>query len=220
MAAAVANAVNRRRVRLMASSNLSTIAPIVTPTYGHSADTTPTGVKVPAPQTFAHKIDAEGWLAERRREADAGRWREAPQRVTFAAYAETWLDGRHVAGRPLKTRTREHYRALLDGYLCPAFGHRLLTTITPADVKRWHASTLVDRPTMRSHAYGLLRTILGSAVHDDLIPVNPAHISGAGRAKRVRKIRPASVGEISALAEAMPERLRLAVLLGRHCHVN
>jgi hypothetical protein len=40
MAAAVANAVNRRRVRLMASSNLSTIAPIVTPTYGHSADTT------------------------------------------------------------------------------------------------------------------------------------------------------------------------------------
>ena len=120
--------------------------------------TTPDGRKIPAPETFRHRVDAEGWLAERRRDLDAGRWRERePERVTFGDYCETWLADRHVGGRPLKSRTVDHYRALLDGYLLPAFGPRLLASITPGDVKRWHAATLADRPTLRSHCYGLDR---------------------------------------------------------------
>jgi len=180
--------------------------------------TAPDGRKIPAATTFRHRIDAEGWLHERARDLDAGRWREVePERVTFAAYAEAWLRERHVNGRPLRPRTVEHYGQLLDRYLLPTFGPRLLASITPGDVKRWHAATLTDRPTMRSHAYGLLRTVLGSAVTDELLTVNPARIPGAGRGKTARKIRPASVAEITALADAMPERLRLMVLLGSWC---
>jgi hypothetical protein len=37
----------------------------------------------------------------------------------------------------------------------------------------WYAETLTDRPTMRSHAYSLLRTIMASAVVDELIDANP-----------------------------------------------
>jgi len=69
-----------------------------------------------------------------------------------------------VAGRPIKPRTRAHYQALLDDHLLPAFGNRQLGAITPKHVRDWHADTLTNRPTMRAHAYSLLRTILASAV--------------------------------------------------------
>ncbi|EUA09271.1 phage integrase family protein [Mycobacterium kansasii 732] len=183
--------------------------------------TDPDGNYITAPKTFAAKIDAEAWLTDRRREIDAKLWNPKavaqPEKITFGAYASAWLAGRQVAGRPIKARTREHYQAILDDHLTDAFGARLITAITPKDVREWYAATLTDRPTMRSHAYSLLRTIMGSAVIDELIDANPCRIVGAGRAKRVHKIRPASVDELAKLTIAMPERLRLMVTLASWC---
>lgn len=99
----------------------------------------------------------------------------------------------------------------------PTFAAKPVAGITPKDVREWHATTLVDRPTMRSHAYSLLRTIMASAVNDELIDANPCRITGAGRASRVHKIKPASVDEITTLTAAMPERLQLMVLLASWC---
>jgi integrase len=183
--------------------------------------TNPQGRRVFAPKTFAKRIDAEGWLHQRRVERDTGRWNPAavtkPAAITFGAYSSTWLAGRHVAGRPIKTRTREHYAGILDAHLLPRFGSKPLSSITPADVRDWHATTLTDRPTMRAHAYSLLRTIFTSAVNDELIGANPARIVGAGRTKRVVTIKPASVEELGALTAAMPEELRLMVVLASWC---
>jgi len=183
--------------------------------------TAPDGSLVKAPRTFAAKIDAEAWLADRRREIDRGLWdpdtHRPPDRTTFAEYAAQWLANRQVAGRPLKDRTKEHYQAILDDHLLPAFGKRPLAAIKPADVREWYSVTLVDRPTMRAHAYSLLRTILNSAVAEELIDSNPCRISGAGTARRVHKIKPATVDELASITEAMPERLRLMVALGGWC---
>jgi integrase len=183
--------------------------------------TTPVGRRVCAPHTFKARIDAEGWLHQRRVEIEAGRWNPAatvkPTRVTFGDYAATWLAGRHVAGRPIKTRTREHYATILDAHLLPAFGAKPIGAVTPKDVRDWHATTLTDRPTMRSHAYSLLRTIMASAVNDELIDANPCRIVGAGRSKRVHQIRPASIEELGALTAAMPEKLTLMVTLAGWC---
>ena len=55
----------------------------------------------------------------------------------------------------------------------------------------------------------LLRTILTSAVEDELIRVNPCHIRGAGSSKRVHRIKPASLEELTTLVEAMPDRLKV-----------
>ena len=71
--------------------------------------TGPDGVLYEAPQTFAFKLDAEAWLTDRRREIDRELWsppgkEQKPRRqraVTFADYAERWLDTRTVKGRPL-----------------------------------------------------------------------------------------------------------------------
>ncbi len=174
-----------------------------------------------APKTFAARIDAEAHLTDRRREIDAKLWNAntaaKPERITFGAYAAGWLANRQVAGRPIKARTREHYQSILDDHLLQPFGSRQVTAITPKDVRAWYAATLTDRPTMRSHAYSLLRTIMASAVVDEVIDANPCRIVGAGRTKRVHKIRPASVEELGALTAEMPERLRLMVTLASWC---
>ena len=183
--------------------------------------TTPARRRVPAPHTFRARIDAEGWLHQRRVEVDAGRWNPTatakPAKITFGDYAATWLAGRHVAGRPIKARTREHYRAILDTHLLPAFGSKPLASITPVDVREWHAGALVDRPTLRSHAYSLLRTIFASAVNDELIGANPARIVGAGRTKRVTRSGPRASTSWRVLTAAMPERLGLMVTLASWC---
>jgi integrase len=183
--------------------------------------TAPNGSYVTAPHTFAARIDAEAWLADRRREIDTNAYNPAaigkPGRVTFGDYAATWLANRHVAGRPIKARTRAHYTAILEAHLLPTFGARPLAAITPSDVRDWHATTLVDRPTMRSHAYSLLRTVFTSAVVDELVDANPCRIVGAGRSKRVVKIKPASVDELAVLTAQMPERLQLMVILAGWC---
>ncbi len=140
-----------------------------------------------------------------------------PEQITFGAYADRWLANRQVAGRPIKARTREHYQNILDDHLVETFGHRQVAAIKPKDIRSWYENTLADKPTMRSHAYSLLRTIMASAVNDEVIDANPCRIVGAGRAKRVHKIRPASVEELGVLTAEMPERLRLMVTLASWC---
>ena len=99
----------------------------------------------------------------------------------------------------------------------PAFGTRQLAAIKPKDVRAWYEQALTDRPTMRSHTYSLLRTIMASAIAEELLDANPCRITGAGRAKRAHKIRPASIEELAVLTEAMPQRLQLMVALASWC---
>ena len=70
---------------------------------------------------------------------------------------------------------------------------------------------------MRAHAYSLLRTIMNTALADDVIPANPCRVRGAGSAKRARQIREASLAELEAITLAMPPRYRLMVLLAAWC---
>jgi integrase len=178
------------------------------------------------PMTFSTQRQANDHLAWVRREIEAGRWKpptaaKATKKTpTLREYAEAWL-----VSRDLAPTTRDHYRQLLHAHIYPTFGDVAVTAITPAAVRAWHAglargargSRMADRPTARAHAYGLLRTVLNTAVADELIPANPCRVRGAGQAKRVRRIRPASLAELRALAAAMPERYRLMVLLASWC---
>lgn len=100
--------------------------------------------------------------------------------------------------------------------ILPALGGTALTAITPAMVREWHIRLKNQTgPTMRAHAYSLLRTIMNTALADDVIPANPCRVRGAGSVKRARQIREASLAELEAIALAMPPRYRLMVLLPR-----
>lgn len=99
----------------------------------------------------------------------------------------------------------------------PTFGGLPIASITADDVRAWHAKLGANTPTLRAHCYGLLRTIMGTALSDGKIKVNPCVIRGAGSARRVHKIRPATLDEIATIAEEMPERYRAMVLLAAWC---
>ncbi|MBE7195007.1 MAG: tyrosine-type recombinase/integrase [Gordonia polyisoprenivorans] len=174
-----------------------------------------------APSTFAAKLDAEAWLSDRRREIDRELWSPATAETAdptlFVEFAENWLATRTVSGRPLKPRTRAHYRRILDVHLLPEFASTPVRAISVSDVRKWHAALLPDRPTMRAHAYSLMRTLMNEAVNQELIDANPCRISGASSSATRHKPRPATLAELDAINEAMPERLRAMVLLAAWC---
>ncbi|MCF4122051.1 site-specific integrase [Antribacter sp. KLBMP9083] len=214
-----------------------------------------------APQTFSAKIDAEGWLGEQRRKIELGVWSAEPPKpnaapITFGEYAESWL-----AGRELATRTRKHYRGILDSHLLPEFGSRGLVDVTAAEVGAWEIRLRADlaaaarekhvaqvaravaaaerraarekrelsegerkvivdaigKPktgrTRAAHVYALAATIFNTAVQHDLIPASPCRVKGGTSAKRAKEPPALEPAELTALADAMPARLRAFVLL-------
>jgi integrase len=173
-----------------------------------------------APYTFDTKRDAEGWLTKERQELASGGWippgrrREVAEALlppTFGEYAAGWLKS-----RTLRERTRHHYQQLLDRQLRD-ISHMRLHNITPTVVREWYTELGPGTPVLRSHAYGLLRTIMGSAVSEQIIPFNPCVMRGAGSTKTSHRPKPATLPELAIIAQHMPERLRLAVLLAAWC---
>lgn len=191
--------------------------------------TGPDGKVHTAPNTFAAKVDAEGWLSQRRREIDRDLW-SAPatdteaaakrtRDTTFGEFVEPWLENRTVKGRPIRPRTRQHYRDLLDKHLLPAFGSKPLATITPEDVDDWYEQTATEAPTLRAHCYSLLKTIMESARtgRTRYIETNPCLIEGAASTKRKIQPKPATPDELAVLVDNMPDRFQAMTLLASWC---
>jgi len=174
----------------------------------------PDGRRYTAPTLFLTQKDARGWLSLRQAEIIRGAWLppgavdRPAARLTFGTYADTWLEH-----RDLKSRTREHYTKLLGNHLMPTFETMPIASITPDDVRAWHSDFGTSTPTLRSHCYGLLRTIMNSAASDGKIVTNPCTIRGASSARRAHKIRPATLDELATIAQEMPEQYRVMVLL-------
>ncbi|MCV7221525.1 tyrosine-type recombinase/integrase [Mycolicibacterium elephantis] len=179
-----------------------------------------------APRTYTSKLDAERWLADERRAIERDEWTPPAQReaerkargVTLADYGPTWIEQRTKGGQPLKPRTKSHYTRLFDEHIKPKLGKLALKDVTPQAVRDWHARTLADKPTYRAHAYGLLHSMLASAVADELISVNPAQIKGAAKATRKRQPVILDVAEVGQLADAIrPEKFKAFILIAAWC---
>ncbi|MEO6512256.1 MAG: hypothetical protein ABIO16_14755, partial [Nocardioides sp.] len=183
----------------------------------------------PAHVTFDGKTDADAWLATIRTDIARERFvcpieRRAAEEAarlagqTFHDYSEAWLASRRrTDGRSLRERTRLLYGRIIGRDLLPTFGTTPLDQITSRQVRDWWQALPDDRLTGNAHAYSLLRTILGTAVESDLLPANPARVKGAGQTTRRRKVEPATVPELEAIAAGMPDPYRMAVLLAGWC---
>jgi integrase len=170
--------------------------------------------------TFQTRTDADRALARVRVDIDAGTWvlPEVPVVIEtavvrgplkFGDYAETWL-----TQRPLATRTRDLYRSLLDKHLLPYWHDTVLTAITSTSVREWHGGLDKTKPRAVANAYSLLKTILETAVADDLLPANPCKIKGGSQYRRAKEPGMATLAEIASLRAAMPEHYRCAIDLG------
>lgn len=181
-----------------------------------------------APTTFTTKGDAEAWLAEERKTVESGAWRPPAVRhggtspsahaETLTEYSTRWIADRRVKGEPLRPNTVIDYKRALRLYITPHLGGRPIAAISRSEVRDWHNNRLrsvKDRP--KAKAYSVLRTIMNSAVEDELIDVSPVSIRGAGVARRKHSIEPATLEELDTIVQEMPKRLRLMVLLATWC---
>ena len=169
-----------------------------------------TGTEYTAPETFATKTAAGRWLATVETDMLRGHWIEPRSgQVTLCSYAEEWL-----ACRPnLRPRTQELYASLLRLHVLPVLGAVELGRITPSVVRRWHAdlsNSGLGAPTV-AKSYRLLRTVLGTAVADELIIRDPCMVKGAGVEHSPE--RPvASVAQVYELAAAVEPRYSALIL--------
>lgn len=184
--------------------------------------TTPAGVTVSAPSTFRAKIDAEEWVkAERQlmedpsayltpqRRLEASREKERREAAnTFAVYAD-----RYLTERGLRPNTAREYARVLRTQLLPVFGDVPLRAITREMVREWHSSLPKSTPAGNAATYRLLRSIMKAAEDEELIERNPVRIPRASAAKVRREQKPSPVDELAIIVDAMPERLRLFIVL-------
>lgn len=176
--------------------------------------TGPDTIRHKAPVTFETKEDADAWLADRRREIRGDEW-AAPttaKPMTFGTYADRWLKNRQ-----LKPRTRYHYEKMLDSRILPTFKDVPIKAISADLIEDWYAAQGTEHPTARSHAYGLLRSILAGALQARIIKFNPSHIRGAGNTKQIHKSEPATLAELEMIVAKMPARYKVMTLLAAWC---
>jgi integrase len=180
------------------------------------------GERISAPFTFDARGDAEAWIRQAQRAIAKGTFQpperepakpkpEPADRRTLSDHAGAWL-----AHRDLKPRTRAEYQGLLDRHILPVLGSEPVADLTPERIRAWYSRCCPGRDSTRAKAYSLLKTILAQLEDDGTIPRNPCRIRGAGTAKIAKQARILTPDELAALAAAMPEHLRLAVMLGSY----
>jgi len=172
-----------------------------------------------APATFSAEIDAEGWLAGERRLIELGGWTAPAARqlaryantITVAEYVEEW-----IAQRDLARWTRISYESTLRTAIAgSAIARIAVKQLNPAQVTAWWRAMPRDQPRARSKALALLTSVFNSALDEDLVETSPVKVRDpkAVTSSKPRPLTPPDSAQIDQLVEAMPERLRLAVLL-------
>ena len=95
---------------------------------------------------------------------------------------------------------------LLAGHLLPTFGSRPSTTSPPPGSGRGTPASASAPGPPGERTPTACWSDLATAVTDDVIDANPCRIRGASRTAAARPIRPATLAELEAIADAMPAR--------------
>ena len=162
-----------------------------------------------APETFPTRRDASRWLAlleSGRVAAGVVEPRKSPDRLD--AYAARWIEN-----RPIRPRTVELYRLQLRLHIAPYLGDHKVAKLQPAHIREWHATLSREsglHPTTVAKVYRLLRSILNTAVEDELLDANPCRIRNGGREQSKERPIP-DVGQVKTMADAMPDHLAATV---------
>ncbi|BDD83625.1 putative prophage phiRv2 integrase [Tsukamurella pulmonis] len=165
---------------------------------------------------WSQKMDAELWLDKEFRLIELHNlgerlWTPPKSRtlkpVRLGEYAETWNRERKLGAR---TRIEyERYRTKHLGSLSKV----PVGSITDAAVRSWWSGLDAQYERRNSQVYAWLKSVLATAVTDQLLPANPCNIRGASRATVKHQPMILTVDEVSQLAAAMDPRYRLAILL-------
>jgi integrase len=149
------------------------------------------------------------WLTLTESEILRGDWSDPLKgKELLREFGARWITEHRVG-----ERTREEYLSLWRHHIEPYLGQVQLAELSTDTIRGWRAGLLHDgRSEDRTvKAYRLVRAVLNTAVDDGRIKRNPCRIKGAGE-YRADERPTASVRQVYALAERMPERFRVLVL--------
>ena len=134
-------------------------------------------------RNFDTRDEAEIWLHQERRLIELGSWSpvelrkaEAKRRkestVTFAQYAEHWIETRRKPdGSPRADGTVKRNRTMLRLHLMPYFGDTPMDEVNVRQVKNWidtTADTMKDAMTARHNSFVLLKAIFNTAATEPI----------------------------------------------------
>ncbi|MBN7458325.1 tyrosine-type recombinase/integrase [Mycobacteroides abscessus] len=159
---------------------------------------------------FVRKADAQKWL-DTQTAAVVGGTHVAPRdaQLTVGQWCDMWIEGYKVNRESTVRQARTHIAKIVN-----EFGDTSLTALRPLQVKAWVAKLNNDHEPSYVHAlHSRLSQILSDAVHDGFLARNPC---SRRTSPPMGKQKPyvATTEQVWALHDAMPEHLRVAVLLG------
>lgn len=160
---------------------------------------------------FVKKSDAQDWLDGVTTSVRTGTYVDPKSaKTTVDEWCEQWLDGYSVHRASTVRQAKTHI-----AQITAEFGTLPLSAVRPSAVKAWTAK-LKASGNADSYVYALhnrLKQILDDAAHDGLIARNPC---SRRTAPPMGKQKPyvATTEQIWALHDAMPDHLRVAVLVG------
>lgn len=160
---------------------------------------------------FDRKIDAQRWIDEQTSRLVTGT-HVAPRhaRMTVGEWCDTWLEG-YRGNRDSTVRQAEtHVKRIKEG-----FGTMLLGSVRPSHVRTWCVQ-LATEGLEDSYVYALharLAQVFADAVHDGLVARSPCSRRTSPPAGKQRPYV-CTTEQMWAVHDALPERLRAAVLLG------
>ncbi|KXK61965.1 integrase [Micromonospora rosaria] len=160
---------------------------------------------------FVRKVDAQNWLDEQTAALVTGTHVDPKTaKTTVAEWCVTWLDGYGTRRASTVRQARVHVAQIVA-----EFGKMRLGAVRPSQVKAWTTKLRASGLSV-SYVYALhnrLAQIYSDAVHDKIVPRSPcSRRTSPGRAKQRPYV--ATTGQIWALHDAMPARIRAAILLG------
>lgn len=197
--------------------------------------TGPDGGKYTAGRSFVRKGDASAFLARIEAEISEGTWaspKEAREReraearaieraaLTFGEWSGQWLSSLERLGRTPKTIQTHKYRMRK---LVKAFGERPLASITADDVAQWYRHVWDERGAgVARPVYMTLSACMSAAVKAGHVEATPCRVPEGQKHVpiRERERQVATPEEVQAAANAMPARLRVAVLLAAWCQTR
>ena len=160
---------------------------------------------------YATKREAQRWLDQQTAALVAGT-HVAPRdaQMTVQQWCDLWIEGYAVHRESTVDEARKCIR-----HIVAEFGDLPLSAVRPTMIKTWTAK-LTEDGFAANYVYQLhkrLSQILGDAVHDGVLGRNPcSRRTSPPRGKQ--KVYVATTAQVWALHDAMPEHLKVAVLLG------
>lgn len=160
---------------------------------------------------FTRKADAQRWLDKQTADIVSG-VHVAPRdaQLTVEQWCDLWIEGYTIHRESTVRQARTHIK-----HIVAEFGRMPLAAVRPSQAKAWTAR-LSAEGFEASYVYALhsrLTQILADAVHDGVLGRNPCSKRTSPPAGK-QKPYVCTTEQVWALHDAMPDHLKVAVLLG------